>query len=137
MPDVAVLETLGTFNLQLNEMSGPLPAAWGSPGALPSLTSLVINNNQFTGGQWGARRAGRRAGCCILDSCAAACCNALHRPPAVGCRAKLCMLRAAGSLPEAWGRPGALPRLSLLALGINRLNGTLPADMELPSLLIL
>ena len=61
MPDVAVLETLGTFNLQLNEMSGPLPAAWGSPGALPSLTSLVINNNQFTGGQWGARGGGQGA----------------------------------------------------------------------------
>jgi hypothetical protein len=64
VPDVAVLETLGTFNLQINEMSGPLPAAWGSPGVLPSLTSIVINNNQFTGGQ-----RGWPAGlCCAVDS---------------------------------------------------------------------
>lgn len=49
----------------------------------------------------------------------------------------LCMLCSAGTLPEEWAEPGALPRLTLLAVQSNRLTGTLPADWELPSLLIM
>ena len=43
----------------------------------------------------------------------------------------------AGTLPLEWGEAGALPALSLLALGFNELTGELPAEPDLPSLLIL
>lgn len=37
------------------------------------------------------------------------------------------MRACAGALPPAWGQPGALPQLSLLAARNNSLTGTLPA----------
>ncbi|PRW39362.1 serine threonine- kinase [Chlorella sorokiniana] len=42
-----------------------------------------------------------------------------------------------GTLPPEWGEPGAFPALSLLALGSNQLTGELPPEPALPSLLIL
>lgn len=32
-----------------NRLAGPLPASWGSPGALPRLQSLALQNNSLTG----------------------------------------------------------------------------------------
>ena len=61
MPDLAVLDTLATYNMQMNELTGPLPPEWGRPGALPALTSLVVNNNQLTGG---SGHAVQHAGLC-------------------------------------------------------------------------
>ena len=43
----------------------------------------------------------------------------------------------AGSIPDEWSNPEALPRMTLLGIAANRLSGTLPEDLLLPSLLVL
>lgn len=48
-PELATITTLQTLNMQQNQYSGGLPPEYGSPGAFPSLLSLVLQQNQLTG----------------------------------------------------------------------------------------
>ena len=92
-----------------------------------------------------SRAAGQRA---VAGCWQTRLCRAQHRPPPA---AAALMPRAtaacrppthpppvhAGSIPDEWADPEAFPRLTLLGVSSNRLNGSLPSGLVLPSLLIL
>ena len=139
--EVGRITTLQTLNMQQNKLGGPLPAAWSAPGALPYLLNLVLANNELTGvGGWGGGGGGGGGGPADLggqrdaqDAAGYPVLCALAAQPAP-CRAPPL---PAGSVPDEWTGPDTFPSLSLLAVGFNRLTGTLSQDLGFPSLLIL
>ena len=49
-PEIAKSASLATINVQYNRLAGPLPAAYGEPGAASSLLHLIVSYNQLSGG---------------------------------------------------------------------------------------
>ena len=92
-----------------NSLNGSVPAAWGAPGSFPQLSLLRLDSNALSGVLPAELGSPAPAG----------------PGPDGGSLSSLAILRATndllrGSLPEAWGRPGAWPRLQVMVLSNNR-----------------
>lgn len=126
-----------------NQLTGTLPAAWGSNGSFSGLYHLVLEGNQVGAGRaggcrgghvgvaagrglWERRRVGSPGGYISGPSYSR---NAswMLKLPGVGARLPTGdRPQLSGTLPASWGAPGAFPRLASLGLAGNSLMGSLP-----------
>ena len=100
------MATLTSLNMALCNMTGSLPANWGS--GFTQLSTLSLSDNNLTGTlppEWGRFLGTHNLTDLGLDG------NALS-----------------GSLQSTWGQAGSFIHLQRLNLGNNKLNGTLPTQ---------
>ena len=120
-------------SVYLHVCAGTLPSAWGTPGALPALAWLFLNNTRMTGNlplSWSAPGALSSLTRLYLQ-------NTLvtgSLPPSWATQDAFQSLdllylfnsRITGSLPLSWAKKGAFPKLTDLSLQNTLMTGSLP-----------
>ncbi|EFN54023.1 hypothetical protein CHLNCDRAFT_136066 [Chlorella variabilis] len=130
-PEIAKSASLATINVQYNRLAGPLPAAYGEPGAASSLLHLIVSYNQLSGSipdEWSNPEALPRM--TLLGIAANRLSGTLPEDLLLP---SLLVLRANGNnftgpLPTTWGTNGSMPQLRVASLQNNSLTGLLPAE---------
>ncbi|GAB4821548.1 hypothetical protein N2152v2_008594 [Parachlorella kessleri] len=117
----------------MSRLSGTLPAAWGSPGAFPSLLELVIGDGNIVGNlpeEW----SGPGFPLLQLLSIENVGLTGTLPPQWLAAPEAFPNLRRltlgdcglSGTLPASWGDEGHLSRLQVLDLRLNNLSGPVP-----------
>jgi len=132
--NMALQQQLKWVNMYQNNMTGALPAEWGSPGSFPQLWNLDCSGQHISGtlpSTWGSPYALQQLAFLYLDDSAIS--GTLPESWAsVGAFPELIELEIdnsllTGTLPVSWGSPAAFPNLQALGLYATKLHGRVPS----------